>query len=354
MEKLLYITAFPPNKRSGGQVYAINAIKDLSSKYVVDIVYFEYKDHELWQKLNGNIIAKFHPSYLNCIFHPFFYPTFTRRYNKRILDYINSIKCQYDVIYFDYSQVAIYSVFIEHPKKVIRCHDVIAQRFIRRKNMFVNMIKKNEKYILKSADYIFVPSKKDALLIKEIYDLDAIATNEYIQDIKVSNVQSEVKNLTFFGLWSRPENIEGLRWFISEVFPLLTEDQKATLVVMGGGLSKKEEDSLLTAHGIGYLGFVEDSYTVLARSKAVIVPLFHGAGIKVKVLDSFTTGTPVIGTDIAFEGIPEIDGLIYKANSALEFAEQISNIEPMSFEDKIRLKSEFYREYNCNHLTDYI
>lgn len=107
--------------------------------------------------------------------------------------------------------------------------------------MFVNMIKKNEKYILKSADYIFVPSKKDALLIKEIYDLDAIATNEYIQDIKVSNVQSEVKNLTFFGLWSRPENIEGLRWFISEVFPLLTEDQKATLVVMGGGLSKKKK-----------------------------------------------------------------------------------------------------------------
>ena len=250
--------------------------------------------------------------------------------------------------------MAIYSLYLEHPNKVIRCHDVIAQRFTRKKNFFLNLIKKNEANILKSANYIFVPSPKDALLIKKLYGLKAIATNEYIQEIEIPELQDEVRNLTFFGLWSRPENIEGLRWFVSRVFPLLSEEQKKSVVVMGGGLSKADEAELLTVHRIEYLGYVEDAYSVLAKSKAVIVPLFHGAGIKVKVLDSFTMGTPVIGTDIAFEGIPNVEKLIYRANNEQEFVEQINKVKVMFREEKVELKDKFYQEYNCNHLTDYI
>ena len=88
----------------------------------------------------------------------------------------------------------------------------------------------------------------------------------------------------------------GLVWFIKDVFPLLKENIKNSLFVMGGGLSKEYQEIYLKPNKINYLGFVENSYARIVQSSAAIVPLFTGAGVKVKVLDSFTAGTPVIGT----------------------------------------------------------
>ena len=35
MKKLLYITAFPPNQKTGGQAFSLNAINELSQKYII-------------------------------------------------------------------------------------------------------------------------------------------------------------------------------------------------------------------------------------------------------------------------------------------------------------------------------
>ncbi len=51
------------------------------------------------------------------------------------------------------------------------------------------------------------------------------------------------------------------------------------------------------------LGFVENPYPVLAGARALIAPLFQGAGVKFKVLEALACGTTVVGTEIALEGI---------------------------------------------------
>lgn len=121
---------------------------------------------------------------------------------------------------------------------------------------------------------------------------------------------------------------------------------------MGGGVSKEAQEMYLKPNKINYLGFVQDSYARIVQSSAVIVPLFTGAGVKVKVLDSFTTGTPVIGTDVAFEGIPEIEGLTNLAISAEDFADKINNFVPCTLEQKILKAKEFRKIYDKNHLDD--
>ena len=55
------------------------------------------------------------------------------------------------------------------------------------------------------------------------------------------------------------------------------------------------------------LGFVDNPYKIMSESLGLIAPLFHGAGIKVKVIESLACGTPVIGTEVAFEGIDFIE-----------------------------------------------
>ena len=90
------------------------------------------------------------------------------------------------------------------------------------------------------------------------------------------------------------------------------------------------------------------------QSAAVIVPLFQGAGIKVKVIDSFTVGTPVIGTELAFEGLPAVAKLAYSAQTETEFADLLQAFEPLSYEEKIESAKQFNKIYNKHHLLEQI
>lgn len=101
------------------------------------------------------------------------------------------------------------------------------------------------------------------------------------------------------------------------------------------------------------MGFVDDSLDVLYKSSALIAPLFAGAGVKVKVIDAFTTGTPVIGTNIAFEGLPGIKDLVYLARKHQEYADIINSFSGISMEIKQKLVKEFkVVVYDNNHLAD--
>jgi glycosyltransferase involved in cell wall biosynthesis len=354
MKTLLFITAFPPNLKSGGQKFSLNLIKDLSHTFKIDLIYFSFPDHLCEINDYVNQISVYKPSYKNCLEHITCFPLFTKRFNKKVLSHIRTIAASYDIIFFDYSQTAVYSMFIAHPYKVIRCHDIIAQKIARQHPLLKFWACHSESEILRSATKIFVPSPKDSEIVHKTYKLTAISTNEYLTDF-CPNSDTVLKNqFVFYGLWSRKENLEGLLWFIHYVYPFLQDDKKKSIVVMGGGLSLKIKNTYLDRHNIRYLGFVPNALNIIYESSALVVPLFSGAGIKVKLLDAFTTGTPVIGTDIAFEGLPDIKGLSYIANSAQDFSNKINNFLPLEINDKKKYRANFVIQYNKNHLTEYL
>ncbi len=350
--KILYITAFPPNHRSGGQTFSLNCISHLAENCTIDLLYFSYPDHECEAKEFVRNVKKISPSFINSVLFPSAFPLFTKRFSRKVLKYLQKIAPQYDVLYFDFTQVAIYSLFIEHPCKVVRCHDILAQKFSRQNKFFLSWIKNTERKILKSASYVFVPSEKDSQIVKSTYGINAAFTNEYLNEFDFPATIPSKKSFLFFGLWSRNENLLGLIWFIKNVFPHLNSEIKKSLFVMGGGLSKENEEKYLKPAGIKYLGFVKDSYKQIVKNSAMVVPLFEGAGVKVKVLDSFITGTPVVGTDVAFEGIPEIKEMVNLALNAEEFAQTLNSFDPFSLGQK-KANAKLFREiYDKNHLDE--
>ena len=95
-----------------------------------------------------------------------------------------------------------------------------------------------------------------------------------------------------------------------------------------------------------YLGFVEDPYDIIANARALIAPLFKGAGVKVKAIEALASGTPVIGTEVAQEGVPLVaDNSLVTCNTAAEFIHAILNFK-ISNEDKVRLKETFLKHYS--------
>ena len=352
MKTLLYITAFPPNQKTGGQTFSLNAINELSQQYSIDLQYFSYPEHICEIKTGNNIESiKEIPIRKYDFIRTFWcHPIFTRRFNKSVLKQLQEIAGKYDILYFDFSQVAWYSLYIKHPCKILRMHDVLYQKFHRKNFLLEKWVTNTEKKVLNSFTKVFVPSKKDAELLSSVYGINAFYTNEYLKDVQFPAIVEQINQFIFYGYWKRPENTDGLIWFIEKVLPLIKENKR--IVVIGGGLDPVIQQRYLNNNQIEYLGFVDKPLDIILKSSAVFVPLFQGAGIKVKVIDSFTVGTPVIGTELAFEGLPEIKGLSYCAKNEHQFADFINNFIPLSYNEKKMVAEEFNRIYNNHHLLE--
>lgn len=353
MKKILFITAFPPCGKTGGQIFSYNAIKELSLAYKVAVFYFSFPRHccEIEETSMIETVMEFPTHIYNIFRYPLIHPTFTKRFNMKIARYLQSIASQYDILYFDFAQVALYSLYIIHPCKFLRLHDVLAQKYLRRNILLGTWIRKTEDKILKSFNKIFVPSVKDMELLKNLYQIDAVYTNEYLRDYDFTESKINKKQFVFYGYWKRKENSAGLIWFLENVYPLIKND-KYMFYIIGSGLSRKIQKKYLDNLHFEYLDFCDEPLAIIAKSTAVIVPLFQGAGIKVKVLDAFTVGTPVIGTDIAFEGIPNITGLSFLCSTPGHFVDNMRKLSEETDYDRKILAKQFKNIYDRYHLLE--
>src|SRR5262249_7193025 len=69
-------------------------------------------------------------------------------------------------------------------------------------------------------------------------------------------------------------------------------------------------------------GFVPDIGPLLARCSLFVCPIRSGSGIRVKLLEAFASGIPVISTRIGAEGLAGVDGeFCALADDPEEFAE---------------------------------
>lgn len=171
-------------------------------------------------------------------------------------------------------------------------------------------IKIMEINVLKMSDLVVVNNYKDyELLSKEGIILHKLFLGPIYFD-NYSNVKRNIlnKNIIFYGAMGRKENYLSVKWFIETVMPLI-KDADIKLIVIGGGGSKTLKS--LNKDNIQILGYVPNLNKYFQESLCLIAPLVLGAGIKVKVLEAFSAGIPVLTNNIGIEGIPAKAGKDY-------------------------------------------
>jgi glycosyltransferase involved in cell wall biosynthesis len=73
--------------------------------------------------------------------------------------------------------------------------------------------------------------------------------------------------------------------------------------------------------GVVVTGYVQDLDPILTQAAVVVVPLHSGSGMRVKILEAFSRGIPVVSTTIGVEGIDARDGdHLLVADGAADFA----------------------------------
>lgn len=108
--------------------------------------------------------------------------------------------------------------------------------------------------------------------------------------------------LLFVGSLSYGPNLDGLRWFTSDVWPTVrgrVADVELRVVGSGGD----ELEWLAAAPGVTLVGPVDELDDELGRAGAVVAPIPWGAGTRIKILEAFAHRVPVISTTIGAEGL---------------------------------------------------
>lgn len=128
--------------------------------------------------------------------------------------------------------------------------------------------------------------------------------------------------LLFIGSFRHLPNVEALRWFLGEVFPHIRKaEPRARLVIVGS--EPPPRHSLPNAEAIEMVGFVDDVREPLSKYAAFVCPILAGSGVRVKLLEAFAAGIPVVSTRIGAEGLADRDGAICAlADDPVQFAER--------------------------------
>ncbi|MBT8193210.1 MAG: glycosyltransferase family 4 protein, partial [Acidimicrobiia bacterium] len=114
-------------------------------------------------------------------------------------------------------------------------------------------------------------------------------------------------------------------FLITEVLPLVRERQPGATAVLAG--REPGQRMLAAAHGqpaVTVTGAVPSMHPFFEAADLLIIPLREGGGTRLKALEGFACGLPVISTAKGVEGIEAADGVHYLgAESAEEFADAI-------------------------------
>jgi len=119
-----------------------------------------------------------------------------------------------------------------------------------------------------------------------------------------------------------PPNVDGILWFIKEVYPLIRSRRPDVIFDVVGARPPEEVRALGgPGTGVNVTGYVEDTEPYMRQAGVMVVPLRAGGGMRVKILNSMSQAMPIVSTTIGCEGIEVINGChLFVADSPQEFA----------------------------------
>jgi glycosyltransferase involved in cell wall biosynthesis len=228
---------------------------------------------------------------------------------------------RFDVVHFDHPHSALALGVVRemqpHARTVLDAHNVeaeIVERLVgdaarwRRPllRMQARRVRKLEERLANAMDLVLTCSDKDAAEFRRLgADRVAVVPNG-IPPIEPGPEEGRT-DLVFVGSLDWKPNADAALTLARDVWPLLRGKLAgARLVLVGRNPPSSIQD--LAADDVLVTGGVESVAPYLARARATAVPLRAGSGTRIKILEAWAAGVPVIATRIAAEGLPYTDG----------------------------------------------
>ena len=232
-----------------------------------------------------------------------------------------------DVLQLEYLVMGQYAGQFRHIPSILFEHDLYFQSIARRLPYMSSALERTvsrweylrairyELKLLPRLDRIQLCSRDNAEYLRSFLpQLNGRLDDGYRAGIDTSGYDfrtsgREPYTMLFLGSFRHLPNVEALQWFLQEVFPRIRkEEPRARLVIVGSDPPPRH--SLRDPEAIEMIGFVEDVREPLMRYSVFVCPILAGSGVRVKLLEAFAAGIPVVSTRMGAEGLADKDGEI--------------------------------------------
>jgi len=195
--------------------------------------------------------------------------------------------------------------------------------------LLANRLEREEFDAVNSFDAFFTVTEKDRLLLRAFSTEKPSACIPTGLDITKENhlpqveiLPKETPTIFHLGALDWMPNQEGLQWFLKEVWP---EFPKSKFFI--AGRRPPREIFRWQSENVIVEGEVDDAAAFLLKHDIMVVPLFSGSGMRVKIIEGMMLGKAIISTSIGAEGLAVIPGEdILIADDAQGFITHIRNL----------------------------
>lgn len=188
-------------------------------------------------------------------------------------------------------------------------------------------LKKFETGILNSYDFLIPITNRDADILnsmgnkKHAYVCSVgIPSDNFCQPAKKNIANS----LFYIGSLDWIPNQEAVCWFIDSVWPALMEQIPDISFHIAGRNSPEWLQKKCSGKNIVFHGEIDNAHNFFDSYQIMVVPLFAGSGMRVKIIEAMARSKVVITTTIGAEGLEAVNGLhLIVEDSATGFIQQI-------------------------------
>jgi glycosyltransferase involved in cell wall biosynthesis len=175
-------------------------------------------------------------------------------------------------------------------------------------------MEKLEKEIWRGSDVVYYLSGSEVDLVRATYRgkrartlpifmFDRARLHQALARVRQRGVPQS-RQLLFVGGFRHSPNLDAMIWFVGDIWPIIVSAvPDARLFIVGASpppAVQRFESGAITVSG----AISDDELTRLYVESAVaIVPLRFGAGVKGKLLEAMSHGTPVVTTSIGIQGL---------------------------------------------------
>lgn len=171
-------------------------------------------------------------------------------------------------------------------------------------------LKKFELKAINMADGVITISKPDLIFFQQhgcqvpIMEIPFGLDKNLIDSIhpKPSSIGDSITKIGYIGSMNWIPNIEGMNWFFEKVWePFFAHNITKHFYLAGRNIPKKFYD--YASSNVQILGEAPDANAFIDSMDLIVVPLFSGSGVRIKIIESMLHKKPVISTTIGAEGI---------------------------------------------------
>ena len=299
--------------------------------------------------------------------------------NKKFRDELKKIlkKNTFDTILFESLFTSTYLdtvVQLSNAIKLYRSHNIEHQIWFEQSNQNKNIFKKW---------YLKIQAKRlkneEIKFWKTIDSILSISDNDRSHIIKYcttpthtiglhtekrllqNNDQSTKVDFFHLGTMNWLPNQDGINWLLKDVFPKVKQIEKSAEIHIAG----RAMPAILKSHkqdGYYNHGEIRTAEDFISKHKVMLIPLFSGSGIRVKIIEGMSLGKCIISTSIGVKGINCTNNKnILIANTKNEFIKAMcfciqnpDKVHEIGSEAKKYVRDNFSKKHIINKLNKII